>query len=271
MVAQVRPFARPAADTDVGVVALGEDPAVPAARRAELHDGGARRSARGRAAPRRRCPRARRRGRCPRRALPPSRRRRSRRRRRRAPKPRPARRRPSPVTLVVPELDVRDTCAVAEGRACGGRLLGEVRVEPTALRHQDQRLVARAAEVPPVVEPQLERVDDVLDDRVDRARRLAQRAAGDAAAARLVAREASPGRRGAPARRRGRGGSRWPILPARRRRSGRRSARSRSRRRQPAGAPVGDGAAQQHAHARAGRSSGCGPVILISTEASSFE
>jgi hypothetical protein len=73
-----------------------------------------------------------------------------------------------------------------------GCLLGEKGVEPTALRHQDQRLGARAPEAAPVVEAQLERVDDPLDDRGDVARCLLQCSPRDAAAAGLVAREARP-------------------------------------------------------------------------------
>ena len=88
--------------------------------------------------------------------------------------------------------DLLDASAVPEARARRDCLFGEVGVEPPALRHQDQRLAARAAETPVVVEPQLERVDDALDDRADVARRLPQRPAREAAAARLVAREARP-------------------------------------------------------------------------------
>ena len=90
------------------------------------------------------------------------------------------------------DLERVDAGAVPEGRAGRGCLLGEVRVEPPPLRHQDQRLARGAPEAAPVVEPQLEGVDDALDDRRHVARRLLERAAGEPAAARLVAREARP-------------------------------------------------------------------------------
>ena len=80
--------------------------------------------------------------------------------------------------------------AVAELRARLPRLLDQERVQPPPLGHPDQRLVCPAPEMPPVPEPQLEDVDGILDDRVDRERELAFSADGDPAAARLVPREA---------------------------------------------------------------------------------
>ena len=80
--------------------------------------------------------------------------------------------------------------AVAELRARLPRLLDQERVQPPPLGHPDQRFVCPAPEVPPVPEPQLEDVDGILDDRVDRERELAFSADGDPAAAGLVPREA---------------------------------------------------------------------------------
>ena len=64
VLAQARPLALPAADADVRVVALREDPAVAARHGAELEDERAARSASAGALVRRRSPRARRRARC---------------------------------------------------------------------------------------------------------------------------------------------------------------------------------------------------------------
>ena len=71
---------------------------------------------------------------------------------------------------VAVRLDRRDLHAVAEVGAGRGRLLREVVVEPAPLRHQHERPAPAALEPAPVAEPELERVDDVLDDRrrVDR-------------------------------------------------------------------------------------------------------
>ena len=79
---------------------------------------------------------------------------------------------------------------VAEVGAGGRRLLGQVRVEPPTLRHQDERPLPAPLEPLPVAEAELEAVDDVLDDRVDRDGQLPHGPVGQAAAARLVAREA---------------------------------------------------------------------------------
>ena len=118
---------------------------------------------------------------------------------------------------------MRSTCAPSWKRgARGDRLLGEVCVEPAPLGHHDQRLGARAPEAAAVVQPKLEGVDDALDDGRDVARHLPQRATGDAAAARLVARKPRPIGEEDARTARGRGGSRSPIPPARRRRRGRR-------------------------------------------------
>ena len=65
---------------------------------------------------------------------------------------------------VVAQLDDLDGRVVAKLRTGCHRLLGEVRVEPAALRHQDQRSVGAAIEPASVAEPELQRVDDVLDD-----------------------------------------------------------------------------------------------------------
>jgi len=60
----------------------------------------------------------------------------------------------------------------------------------TALRHVDERLAASASEFPVVPDPHDQVVDDVLDDGNDRAGQVPESAAGQAAAARLVARKA---------------------------------------------------------------------------------
>ena len=80
--------------------------------------------------------------------------------------------------------------AVAELRPRLAGLLDQERVQPPSLRHPDQRLACPAPEVPPVAEAQLEDVDVVLDDGVDRERELALCPDGDPAAAWLVTREA---------------------------------------------------------------------------------
>src|SRR6266542_2630337 len=77
-------------------------------------------------------------------------------------------------------------------KLCAGilRLTNEELVQPATLRHEAERLVARALEGGAIAEPQLEAVDDVLDDRVERERKQPRRAQRDSAAAGLVAREA---------------------------------------------------------------------------------
>ena len=72
----------------------------------------------------------------------------------------------------------------------GRRLLDEERVEPAPLGHEDERGIAPLPDAQAVAGTQLEAVDDVLDDRGDVARCVLERAAGEPAAARLVAREA---------------------------------------------------------------------------------
>ena len=185
--AQPRPLRGPSADADVDVVALGEDPAVPARDGTELEHEPARISLA--------------------RDLPV----------RDAPLQRdgpvtvhrePQRARDDPVravgrdqhrSLEHPALDLdrgaaraRDSQAVAELGAGGDRPLDEVGVEPAALRHQRERLGRFALEPAPVADPQLEARHDVLDHRVDRERKLAQRPDRDPAAARLVARKPRP-------------------------------------------------------------------------------
>ena len=85
---------------------------------------------------------------------------------------------------------VRHAHAVSEVGPGRGRLLREMQVEPAPLRHEDERRLMPPREAPPVAKPDAEPVDDVLDDRVDRAGRMPERASGEPAAARLVPREA---------------------------------------------------------------------------------
>ncbi len=86
--------------------------------------------------------------------------------------------------------DAGDAHAVVDVGAGRSGLLEQVVVEPAALRHQDQRALGGALELASVPETQAEAVDDVLDDGRHVAGSLAERAPGEAAAARLVAGEA---------------------------------------------------------------------------------
>jgi len=92
--------------------------------------------------------------------------------------------------LALPELQRRCAEPVPEVRSRGRGRFGEVRVEPPPLGHQDERPLPSPLEPRSVAEPELEAVDDLLDDGVDRDRKLLHSAFGQAAAARLVAREA---------------------------------------------------------------------------------
>ena len=88
------------------------------------------------------------------------------------------------------ELARVDGDALAHFRArLGGALEQEV-VEPFALRHVRERRLRATGEVRAEVEPALDAVDHLLDDGLDRERQEARSAQRDAAAARLVAREA---------------------------------------------------------------------------------
>ena len=90
---------------------------------------------------------------------------------------------------VVAELELGDGRARAEVRSRSRGLLREMRVEPPALRHLDERALRPLRTLVAVPGPEHESVHDVLDDGRDVARRMAQRASGHPAAARLVARE----------------------------------------------------------------------------------
>ena len=90
----------------------------------------------------------------------------------------------------VRELERGRAHAVAELGARLDRLLGQMRVEPAALGHQHERPVAAALEAPAVAETEVDPLDHVFDDRLDRNRQLANRAVGQPAAAGLVAGEA---------------------------------------------------------------------------------
>jgi hypothetical protein len=70
--------------------------------------------------------------------------------------------------------------------------LGEKQIQPAALRHHHERVGARTLEPATVAEPELDPVDDGLDDRRDRARKQANGSHRQTAAARLVTREAGP-------------------------------------------------------------------------------
>jgi hypothetical protein len=67
-------------------------------------------------------------------------------------------------------VDRRDLGAVAELGPCRSRLFHEEGVEPSPLGHQDQRLRSATAPAARVTEPELERVDALLDHRLDRDR-----------------------------------------------------------------------------------------------------
>ncbi len=90
----------------------------------------------------------------------------------------------------VVELDLADGDAVTKVGSLASRLLGEVEVEPPALGHPDQRRRARAADLGAVADTHDHPVDDVLDDGLDVARSVPERAPREPAAARLVAWEA---------------------------------------------------------------------------------
>ena len=90
----------------------------------------------------------------------------------------------------VTELDVAHGDAVAEVGPGGRRLLGEMEVEPAALRHVDERLRALPRDLRSVPDADDHAVDDVLHDGVDRTWHMPERASREPSAARLVAREA---------------------------------------------------------------------------------
>ncbi len=94
-----------------------------------------------------------------------------------------------PVHRQTAGVDVGDLHPVAHVRSGFGRLQQEEVVEPPALRHQRQRLARASLEPRAVMQPAVETVDDVLDDGVDREREQPRGAARDSAAARLVPRE----------------------------------------------------------------------------------
>ena len=93
---------------------------------------------------------------------------------------------------VVVQLERGGAQPVPEVRACRRGLGGEVRVEAAPLGHQHKRPLASPDKAGPVAEAELEAVDHLLDDGIDGDRQLFDRALGQPAAARLVAREAGP-------------------------------------------------------------------------------
>jgi hypothetical protein len=84
---------------------------------------------------------------------------------------------------------ILDADTVPEVRSDCGRLLREVEVEPSALRHPNQGCLAPTHHATAVPGPENEAVDDVLDDRLDIAWRVPKSTAREPAAAWLVARE----------------------------------------------------------------------------------
>jgi hypothetical protein len=93
---------------------------------------------------------------------------------------------------VRPRRDRRDLHAVAElGSGCD-RPLDQVGVQPDALRHQDERRTIATLDPGPVPQPHPHGRDRVLHDRVDREREQPSGAPRHAPAAGLVAREACP-------------------------------------------------------------------------------
>src|SRR5437763_4370510 len=86
-------------------------------------------------------------------------------------------------------IDAGHLRALPELGARSRRLLGEKRVEPAPLRHQHERLVRPTAPAAPVAEAELEGVDPVLDDGLNRERKLAHGPESQPAAAGLVPRE----------------------------------------------------------------------------------
>ncbi len=65
-------------------------------------------------------------------------------------------------------------------------------IEATALGHRDQGLVASTRERRAITDPDDHSIDDALDDRLDAARDVLQRAPRQAAAARLVPGKSRP-------------------------------------------------------------------------------
>ena len=191
MLAQARALRLPPADADVHVVAFREDPRVAARHDTQVDDRPAAPALLARVAvihvplerdavtPLR--AQAERPGRDPVDAVRPDH---DRRGRRRAVEP--------DGRLLLPQLERSGTYPVAEVGTRGGRLLGEMSVEPPPLRHQHERAVALALEAMPVAQAELEAVDHVLDHRLDRDRQLAHCPVGQPPAAGLVAREARP-------------------------------------------------------------------------------
>ena len=93
---------------------------------------------------------------------------------------------------ILVERDLRDPHAVPEVRAARYRLLDEVDVESTTLRHPHHRRARAPVHAPSVADANDEAVDVALDDGRDIARRVAQRPSGEPASTRLVTREAGP-------------------------------------------------------------------------------
>ena len=151
MRAEPRPLTRPAADADVDVVALGEDPAVAAGHRGDLERH------------RVRVAHVVREVRLERDAVDDLR-------------SEAERLRARAVAAVGHDDDAGIELARVDGDALpdvGARVTGaleEEMVEPSSLRHVRERRPRRAREVGAVVEAALETIDDVLDDRVDRER-----------------------------------------------------------------------------------------------------
>jgi hypothetical protein len=89
----------------------------------------------------------------------------------------------------VTDLDVAHGDSVAELRPGGRRLLGKMEVEPSPLRHLDERIRALPRDLRPIPDADDHANDDVLHDWIDGAREMPERPSGKSAAARFVARE----------------------------------------------------------------------------------
>jgi hypothetical protein len=90
----------------------------------------------------------------------------------------------------VGDLDVLNSDAVTELGTDFARLLRQVGIQDSPLRHQ-HRQGASTFDSATVAESKLEAINDLLDNRVNGKRELLQRSRGECAAARLDPREAS--------------------------------------------------------------------------------
>ena len=89
----------------------------------------------------------------------------------------------------VTDFDVAHGDSVAELCPGGRRLLGEMEVEPSPLRHLDERLGALPRDLRSVPDADDHAIDNVLHDSVDRTWQMPKRTPREPSATRLVARE----------------------------------------------------------------------------------